>query len=111
MPALLKDKLRSLRISKKLSLDKLATQAGVSKSYLWELENRDGVSPSAEKLARIASELDVTPEFLLDPKYEEPDEGTTREAFFRKFDRLDRSTQRKVEDIIERWSLPDSENT
>jgi DNA-binding XRE family transcriptional regulator len=34
-------RIRALRLEKKLTLDELAEKAGLSKSYLWELENKD----------------------------------------------------------------------
>ena len=41
-------------------LDQLADATESSKSYMWELENKDDPKPSADKLARIAAVLDVT---------------------------------------------------
>ncbi|XIA62052.1 helix-turn-helix domain-containing protein [Bradyrhizobium sp. TZ2] len=46
-----------LRKKKGYSLDELARLSGASKSYLWELENRDERKPSAEKLIDIARVL------------------------------------------------------
>jgi transcriptional regulator with XRE-family HTH domain len=57
MSTRLGDKLRSLRKQKGLTLDKLAEQAKLSKSYLWELENRESQRPSAEKLTALADVL------------------------------------------------------
>ena len=34
-------KIRALRLEKKLTLDQLAEKSDSSKSYLWELENKD----------------------------------------------------------------------
>lgn len=50
MATRLGEKLRELRKQRGLTLDKLADLAGLSKSYLWELENRESQRPSAEKL-------------------------------------------------------------
>jgi transcriptional regulator with XRE-family HTH domain len=41
MPESVGARIRALRNQKKLTLDQLADQAGLSKSYLWELENKD----------------------------------------------------------------------
>ena len=49
MTTTLGDKLRRHRQEKGYSLDKLAEITESSKSYLWELENRDTRKPSAEK--------------------------------------------------------------
>lgn len=110
MPISLKAKLRSLREQKGYSLDKLAEKTGMSKSYLWELENRERGNPSAEKLARLADVLGVTTEYLLNDDAQ-PDNQVVREAFFRKYDRLDAPTKRKLEDIIDRWSRDDEKST
>lgn len=55
-------RLRQFRESKGLSLDELATQAKISKTYLWELEkDTDGErKPSADVLLRIAAALSLT---------------------------------------------------
>ncbi len=58
----LAERLRRLREAKGLSLDELATQAKISKTYLWELEKDTAgeKKPSADVLLRIAAELSVT---------------------------------------------------
>lgn len=85
-----------------LSLDELAVRSGTSKSYLWELENRDVTKPSAEKLIRIASELDVTVEYLLD-EGAGLDDQQVKEAFFRKFSSLSKDDQERIRDMINTW--------
>ena len=102
MPTLLGDKIRRLRQGKRYSLDQLAELAETSKSYLWELENRDTRKPSAEKLTRIAQALSVTTDYLLD-ELATPDERVVREAFFRKFTKLDVDDQKKIEQMIDAW--------
>ncbi len=62
MPSPLGDKMRALRKEKKLSLEQLAELTDSSKSYIWELENKDVPRPSAEKIGRIAAALEVTPD-------------------------------------------------
>jgi transcriptional regulator with XRE-family HTH domain len=62
-------RIRHHREQKDLSLSRLAREAGVSKGYLWSLENRpDGDSaqrPSAQTLFAIAKALGVTMADLL----------------------------------------------
>ena len=77
-------KIKRHRKEKGYSLDKLAALTDSSKSYLWELENRDTRKPSGEKLTRIAQALEVTTDYLLDDS-EEPGDEVLKEAFFRKF--------------------------
>lgn len=102
MPLTLREKLKQLRAEKDYSLDELARLSGSSKSYLWELENRDERKPSAEKLIDIARVLGVTTEYLLDENAE-LDDAQLKEVFFRKFNRLDADEKRKIEDIIDLW--------
>ena len=102
MPSLA-EKLKRLRKEKELSLDQLAVLSGASKSYLWELENRDERKPSAEKLIDIARVLDVTTDYLIDDKATF-DDAKIKEAFFRKFNRLDDDTKGKVMDMIDTWA-------
>ena len=102
MTTTLGDKLRRHRQEKGYSLDKLAEITESSKSYLWELENRDTRKPSAEKLTRIAQALDVTTDYLLDESAA-PDEVVMREAFFRKFSKLEPEDRKKIEQMIDLW--------
>jgi transcriptional regulator with XRE-family HTH domain len=103
MPASLREKLKELRKKKGYSLDELARLSGASKSYLWELENRDERKPSAEKLVDIARVLDTTTDYLVDENAAF-DDKQVKEAFFRKFNKLDDDTKGRVMDMIETWS-------
>ena len=102
MPTSLREKLKALRKQKGLSLDELARLSGASKSYLWELENRDERKPSAEKLVDIARVLDTTTDYLVDENASF-DDAQMKEAFFRKFNKLDDDTKGRVMDMIETW--------
>lgn len=104
MGSTLGDKIRLLRKQKAWTLEELAAKTDSSKGYIWELENRETKSPSAEKLKKIAEALGVTAEFLLNERKSKPDNSVIREAFFRKFENLDDSDQEKILHIIETWS-------
>lgn len=58
----LAERLRKLRDERGLSLDEVARKAGISKTYLWELERDTGEAkkPSADVLLRIANALSTT---------------------------------------------------
>lgn len=103
MPSPLGEKLRTLRKQKKISLEKLAELIDSSKGYMWELENKDAPNPSAEKMARIAAVLEVTPEFLMDDQAMTPDESVADTAFFRKYKRLPEDTKKKVRQLVDLW--------
>ena len=103
MRASLREKLKELRKRKGYSLDELARLSGASKSYLWELENRDERKPSAEKLVDIARVLATTTDYLVDDNAGF-DDAQVKEAFFRKFNKLDDDTKGRVMDMIDTWS-------
>jgi transcriptional regulator with XRE-family HTH domain len=103
VPSPLGDKIRELRKQKKLSLDQLAELTDSSKSYMWELENKDDPKPSAEKVARIATALDVTTEFLLSDSVSTPDEQVIDEAFFRKYKTMPEPTKKQIRKILDAW--------
>jgi transcriptional regulator with XRE-family HTH domain len=85
---------------KKLSMDALAANADMSKSYLWELENSDGINPTREIVARIAAELDTTPEFLFnDPQTDQPVDAFDK-AFFRNYKSLKPETKQQLLEIL-----------
>jgi len=74
----LASRLRNIRLSNGLSLDDVATKAGISKTYLWELE-RDTAGtkkPSADVLLRIAQALSTTLAELLALAAVKAPEGT-----------------------------------
>ena len=101
--SLLGEKIRTLRKQKKLSLDQLAELTDSSKSYIWELENKDDPNPSAEKIGKIATVLEVTTEFLLAESVTSPDEEIRDEAFFRKYKRMSEPDKKKIRKIIDAW--------
>lgn len=99
-------KIKRHRQEKGYSLDKLAELTDSSKSYIWELENRDTRKPSGEKLTRIAQALEVTTDYLLDDTAEPGDE-VLKEAFFRKFSKLKPEDQEKIQQMIDMWGKKD----
>jgi transcriptional regulator with XRE-family HTH domain len=103
VPSPLGDKIRTLRKEKKLSLEQLAELTDSSKSYIWELENKDDPKPSAEKIGKIATVLEVTTEFLLSDSTSTPDEEVIDEAFFRKYKTMSEPDKKKIRKIIDAW--------
>jgi len=91
-------RIKELRTKQKLTLDQLAQATGSSKSYIWELENKDPPRPSAEKLAAIAKALGVTTDYLIG------NEGVSLEtaedtAFFREYSGMPDATRRKIREM------------
>lgn len=100
MPSPLGDKIRTMRKQQGLSLEQLADLTESSKSYMWELENKENPKPSAEKLTKIAAALKVTPEFLTNDNITEPSPSEGDNAFFRKYRGLKPETKKKLDDIL-----------
>jgi transcriptional regulator with XRE-family HTH domain len=81
------ERIRALRKKKGLTLDQLAAVTESSKSYIWELENKNPPRPSAEKIAKIAAALDVTGDYLMGA--DDADLQTAEDkAFFRKYNQM-----------------------
>jgi len=93
-------KINELRREKGLTLEDLAKATDSSKSYMWEIENKDVARPSAEKLDRIALALDVTPDFLIDVASGRPNEDQQDRAFFRKFQQADPEVKATLKKIL-----------
>ncbi|GEO85554.1 MULTISPECIES: helix-turn-helix domain-containing protein [Alphaproteobacteria] len=88
-------KIKELRTTKGLTLDQLATETGSSKSYIWELENKDPPRPSAEKLAAIAVALGVTTDYLIG-REEVTIADAQDKAFFREYSKMPDDTREKI---------------
>lgn len=95
------DKIRDLRKAKGYTLDKLAELAESSKSYIWELENKNPPRPSADKIAKIAAILGVTTDYLMDPTETVKVEDATDTAFFRKYRKMDPTTKDKIRRMVD----------
>jgi transcriptional regulator with XRE-family HTH domain len=100
MPTRLGEKLRDLRKERGLTLEKLAEQAGLSKSYLWELENRESQRPSAEKLTALGDALGVSTRYFLEEDARAPEERHLDEAFFRGYQKLDADAKEQLRKIL-----------
>lgn len=59
------DRVKKLRLQKKLSLSELAEQAGVAKSYLSSLERNLQNNPSIQFLEKIAAVLNVPVDYFI----------------------------------------------
>lgn len=94
-------KLRELRKEKGLTLERLAELACMSKSYVWELENRESQRPSAEKLTKLADVLGVAASYFIEEDVREPEERHRDEAFFRNYKTLDPQAKEQLRRILE----------
>lgn len=100
MATLLGDKIRAERKRLKLTLDELATKTESSKSYIWELENRPVVRPSADKISKIAEVFGVTVEYLMDDDKQTPTVSDADAVFFRRVGQLDSAKRAQLEKFL-----------
>lgn len=103
MATALGNKIRELRKKKGYTLEKLAELTESSKSYIWELENKNPLRPSADKVARIASALGVTSDYLVDDTETMQVADATDEAFFRRYRKMDPATKDRIRRMVELW--------
>jgi len=95
-------KIQKMRKDQKLTLDDLVKKAKLSKSYLWEIENRDSLpSPSAEKLLAIADALGVSTDYFLEEDIRAPEEKHLDQAFFRGYKSLDANGKEQLRKILD----------
>ncbi len=90
------EKIRAKRKEKELTLEKLAVLTDSSKSYIWELENKNPPRPSAEKLSKIAVQLGVTIEYLLDKGGKISEHAAIDTQFFRNYQKMSPDTKEKI---------------
>lgn len=101
MPSKLGVKINELRRQKGMTLEQLAQATDSSKSYMWEIENKEVARPSAEKLDRIADVLGVTTSFLINASQTQPTESDKDSAFYRKYQKADPEVKEKLKRILD----------
>lgn len=104
MSTALGTKIKELRKQKGYTLDKLAGLSSSSKSYIWELENKNPPRPSAEKISKIAETLGVTIEYLLDEQATITREDAADARFYRKYQQMDDKTKAKIRSFVDLWN-------
>ena len=92
-------KIKALRQEKGYTLDQLAELADCSKSYIWELENKNLPRTSASKLLKIAKALKVTMDYFIDENI--PEEDAQDQGFYRKYRKMDPETKKKLRDMTD----------
>lgn len=65
LDSMIGERVKKLRLEKRMSLSELADQAGVAKSYLSSLERNLQRNPSIQFLEKIASVLNVPIDYLI----------------------------------------------
>lgn len=99
MPTPLGERVREQRLKSGLTLEALAEKIGSSKSYMWEIENKEVARPSAEKLAQIAAALETTVEYLLAAE-EVTEADAADKAFFRKYQKMKPRSKERLREML-----------
>jgi transcriptional regulator with XRE-family HTH domain len=86
-------------------MEGLAQAAGISKSYVWELENREVPHLSVKVLVDLAKALGVTTQDLMG---EPPPVQASPEdlQFFRKYIRMDRADKDRLRRMVDLFDRP-----
>ncbi len=94
------NRLSRLRLEKKLTLEELAAEIGSTKSYMWELENKPTIRPSAELVYKLSKALKTTVAVLLGEKdhHELPEEDA---VFFRGYQKLKDDDKKRLSRIMD----------
>jgi transcriptional regulator with XRE-family HTH domain len=107
------DRIRRLRGERDLSLNQLAERSGVSKSYLWSLENDEegAARPGGETLYKVAEALGVTMSELLGRRLltEPPEDVPKSLQAFAKSEGLSDTDVRMLASIRFRGQQPSTE--
>ncbi len=98
MAATFGERIKELRVARGLTLEQLAQATDSSKSYIWELENKNPPRPSAEKLSAIASALEVTVDYLMGRDDQTLAEAEDK-AFYRAYSNMPAETRRKLREM------------
>ncbi len=96
-------RLKKLRMQSGESLQELATQIGISKAHLWDLEMGNSKNPSADLLKALADHFKVSVGTLIgeDPQSAEDEKLA---VMFRQLKELDPDDRKMIEMIIEQRS-------
>lgn len=92
--------IKNIRKSKKISLRKLSDMTGISRAYLYDLENNRRFNPTIFILEKIAEELDVN---IKDLFYSLDEIDNLKEEMYRRIDEfgIDSKEVMEVSQVID----------
>ena len=100
------ERIQGLRKRRNLTLEALASEIGSTKSYLWDLENKPTIRPSASLVHRLAVALGTTVGVLLG-EASPHDAPETDQVFFRNYQKLSPATKRRLALIMDALTQDD----
>ena len=75
------DRIRTIRVQKRITLSKLAEKANVTKSYLSNIEPNISTNPTIEFVEKVALALNMKPEALLGWEKDENEISSLENSF------------------------------
>lgn len=94
-------RLRRLREAKKLTLQQVADEVGCTKAYIWELEMKEGLRPSAERVHALAKVLGVTMEDLMGDTVEQAPQASPEDVqFFREYVGMNEAEKQRFQQAL-----------
>lgn len=103
------ERLERLRCGQNLKLEGLAQKIGSTKSYVWELENKPNIRPSADLVYRLSVALKTTVGVLMgEPEREGFPEQD--QVFFRNYEQLKPKTKKQLSRIMDALMDEDEED-
>ena len=100
MAATFGERVLRLRSGLGLTLEALAELIESTKSYVWELENKPNIRPSAELVYKLAKALNTTVGILLGEAAED-DLSERDQVFFRSYQVLKPETKKRLSRIMD----------
>ncbi len=94
-------KLHDLRIAKRLSLQDVATEVGVSKAHVWNLETGRTGNPSMELVVKIAALFRVRVADLVGDNPDAAEEPAEMVAMFRDLKQLEEPDREMIRMLME----------
>lgn len=86
--------IKNIRKSKKISLRKLSDMTGISRAYLYDLENNRRFNPTIFILEKIAEELDVN---IKDLFYSLDEIDNLKEEMYRRIEKYGKTSKEALE--------------
>ena len=93
--------LTELRAKRKISLQNLANEIGVSKTHIWQLEKGVTEAPSLEIVKKLADFFNVSIQSLVGENPESENADPMAVAMFRKFGELDEYDKKAIAQMVE----------
>ena len=94
------NKIATLRVAKKQSLQEVADAVGVSKAHIWQMEKGKADNPAMGLVTKLADHFGVSVAYLVDEQVDAPDADVQIARLFRQAHLLD-DRERNILDMMQ----------